>query len=125
MSCASSLLTIGVLLSDVPASSRDVPWSWEAAIVLPLATLLVIYGTGSLRRGSISILTWRHISFFAGWMTLFFALTSSIHELGEQLFSAHMLQHEILILISAPLISLSHPGATLLWAFAPVHRSSM
>ena len=71
------------------------------------------------------LLRWRHASFAAGWTTLFLALTSPIHELGEQLFSAHMLQHEILILISAPLISASHPGATLLWAFAPRQRSGI
>jgi putative membrane protein len=53
------------------------------------------------------------------------ALVSPIHELGEQLFSAHMLQHEILILVSAPLISAAHPGATLLWAFAPRHRANL
>jgi putative membrane protein len=82
-----------------------------------------MYATGALRRGSIRSLRWRHASFAAGWFTLFLALTSPIHELGEQLFSAHMLQHEIMILVSAPLISASHPGATCLWAFAPGHRT--
>ncbi|WP_419806682.1 cytochrome c oxidase assembly protein [Terriglobus sp.] len=52
-------------------------------------------------------------------------LTSPIHELGEQLFSAHMLQHEILILIAASLISASHLGATCLWALAPRHRTGV
>jgi putative membrane protein len=93
--------------------------------VFPLAALLLIYSLGAIRRGRTRPLRWRHASFFAGWATLFLALTSPIHELGEQLFSAHMLQHEILILISAPLISASHPGATLLWAFAPRHRSEI
>jgi cytochrome c oxidase assembly factor CtaG len=102
-----------------------VPWSWEPAIVLPLALMLLIYAVGAWRRGAYVLLRWRHLSFFAGWATLFLALTSPIHELGEQLFSAHMLQHEILILISAPLISASLPGATLLWAFAPRHRSGI
>jgi putative membrane protein len=101
---------------------RDLQWSWEPAIVAPLALLLGLYVTGATRRGSALILLWRHISFLSGWFSLFVALTSPIHELGEQLFSAHMLQHEILILISAPLISASHPGATLLWALAPLHR---
>ena len=70
-------------------------------------------------------LRWRHASFYAGWLTLALALVSPIHELGEQLFSAHMLQHEILILVSAPLISAAHPGATMLWAFAPGHRVNL
>jgi putative membrane protein len=111
-----------VLLLSAPSSFWSVPWSWEPAIVLPLAILLVMYGVGAIRRGSFSVLRWRHASFAAGWTSLFFALTSPIHELGEQLFSAHMLQHEILILVSAPLIAASHPGATCLWAFAPRSR---
>src|SRR6201995_4844700 len=104
-----------LLFSTVP-SLWDEPWSWEAPIVLPLAILLGIYCAGALRRGSFFLLRWRHTSFFAGWLSLLFALTSPIHELGEQLFSAHMLQHEIMIIISAPLIAAAHPGATCLWA---------
>jgi putative membrane protein len=108
-----------------PSSIWSVPWSWEPSIVLPLALLLLIYVLGASRRVGFRKLLWRHLSFSAGWGSLFLALTSPIHELGEQLFSAHMLQHEILILISAPLISASHPGATLLWAFARHNRSQV
>lgn len=105
------------------ASVWNVPWTWEPAIVVPLGVLLVVYAGGALRRGTFHRLRWRHVAFLCGWATLFLALTSPIHELGEQLFSAHMLQHEILILISAPLISYGQIGATLLWAFAPRRRS--
>lgn len=103
----------------------SVPWSWEPTIVLPLALLAVVYIVGALRRGTIHILRWRHVSFAAGGLSLVFALDSPIHALGEELFSAHMLQHEILILISAPLVAASHPAATLLWAFAPRHRTRL
>jgi putative membrane protein len=101
------------------------PWSWEPQIVLPLAILLGIYVAGAVRRGQIYLLRWRHAAFFAGWLSLFLALASPIHELGEQLFSAHMLQHEIMILVSAPLIAASHPSPTCLWAFAPRGRAGI
>jgi putative membrane protein len=115
-----------VLAASTDASSLwSVPWSWEPAIVVPLAGIIAIYATGAVRRGNLRELFWRHASFAAGWLALFLALTSPIHELGEQLFSAHMLQHEIMILISAPLISASHPGATCLWAFAPRQRAQV
>ena len=119
-----SLIVAGAILG-APPSVWSEPWSWEPAIVLPLGLILAIYVIGAWRRGTISLLRWRHASFAAGWLTLFLALTSPIHELGEQLFSAHMLQHEILILVSAPLISAAHPGATCLWAFAPRHRAQL
>ena len=107
---------------SLPNETLNFAWSYEPAIVLPLAILLGIYCTGAIRRGGFRQLRWRHTAFAAGWLSLLFALTSPIHELGEQLFSAHMLQHEILILVSAPLIAAAHPGATCLWAFAPRHR---
>ncbi len=110
--------------ADIPSVWSE-PWSWEPSIVLPLLALLAVYVVGALRRGSLHTLRWRHASFCIGWVTLALALTSPIHELGEQLFSAHMLQHEILILVSAPLISAAHPGATCLWAFAPAHRVNL
>lgn len=119
-----SLLAVASLDPDT-SSVWSEPWSWEPAIVLPLALILAVYAVGVFRRGRVYALRWRHLSFLAGWSTLFFALTSPIHELGEQLFSAHMLQHEILILVSAQLISAAHPGATCLWAFAPRHRSGL
>jgi cytochrome c oxidase assembly factor CtaG len=54
--------------------------------------------------------------FWSGWSTLVVALVSPLHPLGEELFSAHMVQHEILMLISAPLFVLSRPLVTFLWA---------
>jgi cytochrome c oxidase assembly factor CtaG len=104
------------------ATLRDVSWSWEPAIVVPLVLLILLYLCGAFRRGAFAVLRWRHAGFLSGWISLAVALTSPIHELGEQLFSAHMLQHEIMILIAAPLISAAHPGATLLWAIAPRQR---
>jgi cytochrome c oxidase assembly factor CtaG len=122
---SSTLMTAALLSELKEASLAEVPWSWEPAIILPLAILMSVYTAGVSRRGNIHRLRWRHASFYTGWLTLALALVSPIHELGEQLFSAHMLQHEILILVSAPLISAAHPGATMLWAFAPSHRSNL
>ena len=121
----SMVATAAVVFAAEGGSLGAVPWSWQPSVVLPLAVLLVLYTAGLVRRGGPGKLRWRHLSFYAGWATLAFALVSPIHELGEQLFSAHMLQHEILILVSAPLISAAHPGATLLWAIAPRHRRAV
>ena len=117
-------LSVVGLVPAGPSVWRE-PWTLEPSVVVPLAVILGVYLAGMVRRGSIARLRWRHVSFLAGWIALSLALLSPIHELGEQLFSAHMLQHEILILVAAPLISAAHPGATWLWAFAPAHRSDL
>jgi putative membrane protein len=116
---------ISPLLAQRIPSFWNEPWSCEPAIVIPLCALTGVYIVGAVRRANFERLRWRHASFAAGWTTLALALTSPIHELGEQLFSAHMLQHEIMILLSAPLISAAQPGATCLWAFAPPHRPAI
>jgi putative membrane protein len=98
-------------------------WRWDAGIILPLVLFAVLYLTGALRQRNAAWI--RHGFFAAGWISLVFALDSPLHPLGEQLFSAHMLQHEILILVSAPLIAAAHPGATCLWAFLPRQRTGI
>jgi putative membrane protein len=55
--------------------------------------------------------------FVAGWMTLVIALVSPIHPWGAVLFSAHMTQHELLMLVAAPLLVLGRPVIPFLWAF--------
>ena len=48
---------------------------------------------------------------------MFVALISPLHPWGEVLFSAHMTQHEILMLVAAPLFVLSQPLAASVRAF--------
>ena len=56
------------------------------------------------------------IYFALGWIALVIALCSPIHAWGSVLFSAHMTQHEILMLIAAPLLVLGRPVVPFLWA---------
>jgi putative membrane protein len=62
-------------------------------------------------------------SFSAGWLSLVISLIGPFHELSESLFSAHMTQHEILMLISAPLIVLGRPQIAAVWALPRSRRS--
>jgi putative membrane protein len=91
-------------------------WSRELSILIPLLFLLIWYVIGAVRRGNQRGIGKHHLAFAAGWFSLFLALVSPIHRLGDVLFSAHMLQHEVLLLISAPLMAASHLGVTLLYA---------
>jgi putative membrane protein len=55
-------------------------------------------------------------AFLAGWVTLAIALVSPLHRLGGALFSAHMVQHELLMVVAAPLLVLGRPIIPFLWA---------
>jgi len=56
------------------------------------------------------------MSFAAGWMFLVIALVSPLDGLGGRQLSAHMLQHELLMLVAAPLLVLGRPLQAWLWA---------
>jgi cytochrome c oxidase assembly factor CtaG len=45
------------------------------------------------------------------------ALVTPLHAAGERLFAAHMLEHELLMLVAAPLLVMSRPIGIALWAF--------
>lgn len=90
-------------------------WSLEPLVIiaLTLTALLFIIGLHRKRR---SIRTWEALCFSLGWFALFVALVSPLHAWGQVLFSAHMTQHEILMLVAAPLLVLGRPLVTFLWA---------
>jgi putative membrane protein len=63
--------------------------------------------------------------FAAGWLSLVVALISPLDALGEKLFSAHMVQHELIMAVAAPLIVLSRPMPMMLWAFSGESRRAI
>jgi putative membrane protein len=52
----------------------------------------------------------------AGWFVLVLALVSPIHRWGTGLFSIHMVEHELVMAVAAPLLALGRPGAAFAWA---------
>jgi putative membrane protein len=57
----------------------------------------------------------RSTSLFAiGWLVIAVALFSPLHEASEQIFSAHMIQHELIMALAAPLLVLARPAAVFL-----------
>ena len=53
------------------------------------------------------------------------ALLSPLHPLGERLFTAHMIEHELLMAGAAPLLAVSRPLAALLWGLPPSWRKRL
>jgi cytochrome c oxidase assembly factor CtaG len=96
-------------------------WSWEPAIVLPilLSGMLYFVGVRRLWRGDgrdRGVRKWEAVCFASGWLVLVIALISPLHPMGEVLFSAHMVQHELLMLAAAPLLVLGRPLLPFLWS---------
>jgi len=96
-------------------------WSWEPFIIGALLLTAWLYrrGVGRLRaqvgreRG---LRGWEVACFWAGWWTLVIALVSPLHPWGQVLFSAHMTQHELLMVAAAPLLVLGRPIVAFLFA---------
>ena len=57
--------------------------------------------------------------FVAGWTVLAAALLSPIDELTGASFAVHMIQHEMLMVVAAPLLVLSRPLEAWTWALPP------
>lgn len=88
-------------------------WEFDPGVVIPLVVTGLLYVLGTRRQ---RIATGgQNVCFWCGWISLLVALVSPLHPLGEVLFSAHMVQHEILMLIAAPLLVISRPLVTFLW----------
>lgn len=95
-------------------------WSWEPWLFACIAAAAVPYAAGMLRMGArrAQILgRWRAISFFCGLLVLFLALMSPLDAIADDLFSAHMVQHMLLLLVIPPLLVYGRPVITWLWAF--------
>jgi cytochrome c oxidase assembly factor CtaG len=90
-------------------------WSFEPLVVISLSITALLFIIG-LRRQRRAIRTWEVPCFALGWLALFVALISPLHAWGQVLFSAHMTQHEILMLVAAPLLVLGRPLVVFLWA---------
>src|SRR3954447_21195084 len=100
-------------------------WAWEPYVWIGLALAAWLYWRGVRRmwrdagetgRG---VKRWEANCYAGGWIALFVALISPLHPMGRVLFSAHMTQHEILMLVAAPLLVLGRPLVAFLWALPP------
>jgi cytochrome c oxidase assembly factor CtaG len=96
-------------------------WTFDPWIVTPLIVIGLLYATGLavLRRRSALARKVRRrqaFAYFTGWISLALALVSPLHWLGEHVFTFHMIEHEIVMAISAPLLVVARPIGALLWS---------
>lgn len=96
-------------------------WEWRPEILIPLIVAGVIYYRGWRRlrlkgRQSRGLATgWRLAAYWTALVLIGLALLSPVDVLAGQLFFMHMIQHLILMMLSAPLLMLANPLPFLLW----------
>ncbi|MFN2507125.1 MAG: cytochrome c oxidase assembly protein [Acidimicrobiales bacterium] len=106
-------LASGVVTPSTLAGS----WSFEPALLTATVLTAVIYGRGTARLGRRIAAPGRRrrdVAFYGGLAIVLAAVMSPLGALSAALFSAHMGQHLILMLVAAPLLAWSRPGAALL-----------
>jgi putative membrane protein len=125
------LVILPLLLAAAPAAAHGgdapEPPAFDPWVVLPLALSWVLYSRGTARlwrraapgRG---VPAWRAACFTAGWAALLAALLPPLRQAGQGLFTAHMLEHELLMAAAAPLLVLGRPIGPFLWALPPIAR---
>ena len=116
------LLSIVVLLLLIPYRAMAhaggaVPedlwqhWNLDPLLLIGLLLPLYLYSRGAM---TYPVARWRTALFITAIATLFIALISPLDALSGSLFSAHMVQHLLLILVAAPLLVVSRPLSPLL-----------
>ena len=106
-------------------------WDWRPEVILILFTVGGLYTIGWWRlrqraRGRTSNwwagALWRPISYVAGLLFIGLALLSPLDVMGSVLFSMHMIQHLLLIMIAPPLLLLANPMPYILWGLPTAVR---
>ena len=124
--------SVALAHDGAPLAPHDLWSAWTADpwILVPLLLIAAGYAAGlralwaasgagrGIRRGEA-------LAFAVGWVLLALALLSPLHALGEALFSAHMVQHELMMVVAAPLMVLGRPFVALVWALPSGTRRPM
>ena len=101
-------------------------WSFEPVVMLPLlgsalAWIVAVRRVNAAHPGN-PVPRSRTWFFLGGLLAIAFALQSGIEQYDTSLFSIHMVQHVLLILVAAPLIALSAPITLMLRVSRPEIR---
>lgn len=95
-------------------------WSRDPLVITVMALSALLFGLGARQKQGIR--RWEMACYWLGWLLLLIALISPLHAAGEALFSAHMAQHELMMVAAAPLLVLGRPLVSYLWALPQGER---
>jgi cytochrome c oxidase assembly factor CtaG len=125
---AAAVATPALAHGPVPGSPPDawnlaLGWTFEPFVAIPLALLavgwLVMVDRIDRRHPGSPVPVARTVAFMAGLATIAIALMSGIERYDTTLFSVHMVEHLLLMLVAAPLLVLAAPITQLLRVASP------
>ena len=126
--CAALLMVSLVAAGTAHAHDEATASAWWLYPTLLATVALYSFGVRQLWRAS----GWRRGirlpdvgAFGLGWLALAVALADPLAALGQASFAAHMAQHELLMLVAAPLLVLGKPLVALIWVFPPTRRQRL
>jgi cytochrome c oxidase assembly factor CtaG len=118
-----------IVLGAAPASAHDLSgalvssstWSYDPWLLAPLYLVGIGFYLGTQRVWAMAgfgrgVHLRQVAAFWSGWLVLGLAITSPLHWLGERLFSAHMVEHELMMVVAAPLMAYARINGALLWS---------
>jgi len=122
----STVAAHGLAALPLDAGTALTAWSLEVHIWLPIVLLALVYGAGVRSVGRAHpanpVPRRRVLAWYGGLSALFVALQSSIATYDTTLFSVHMVQHLLLMMVVAPLLVLGAPITLLLRVVSPSAR---
>lgn len=96
-------------------------WHWRPDVIIVVTFLSTAYVIGwrrLRRRNTRSTKKWQLLLYLTSMATICLALLSPIDALGSFLFIFHMTQHELLMMVAAPLLLLANPLPAFLWGLS-------
>ena len=115
------ILSLTTLEPALAAAGHGADWYGNHAVDLSLSLVTVLYAAGLYRlwgRAGIGrgVTRWQAAAFAAGLLALALALHSPLEAAAAVLFSRHMVQHLILMVIAPPLLVMGAAEVVLLWS---------
>lgn len=100
-------------------------WTLDPLLTVPLGLALLVYVVGWVRLSKRAFAPVRPALFLSGWTVLALSLTSPLHEAGEQSFTMHMIEHELIMLVATLLLASSNSGGVFAWGLPRPLRLSL
>lgn len=121
---ATLMLTAPASAHELAGTDPRVLSAWDLAAAAILIAMAILYGAGCRRLRDRSATSNRTeiAAFWIGWVVMIAAVLPPLDALSLERFSAHMLQHEMLMIVGVPLIVAGRPLAVCLWGIPDALR---